>query len=735
MTASSSDRERRLTAALLDGSLEDPFAFLGPHRVGADTVVRVFRPGAEGIELVDAEAGVGCGSFEKRAAAGLFVIRLASGKAPARYRLRVRYPLAELIEEDPYRFPSTLSGQDAYLFGEGTHERAWEWLGAHHRELDGVSGTLFMVWAPNARRVAVVGEFNDWDGRRHAMRRHPANGVWELFLPGVQPGILYKFELRGPDGNLLPLKSDPFARWMERPGNTASIVTGASRHQWQDAAWCADRAARHDRRAAITIYEVHLGSWRRHEDNSYLGYRELADQLVPYARDLGFTHLQLMPISEYPFDGSWGYQPVGLFAPTSRFGSPDEFRYLVDCCHQAGLGLLIDWVPGHFPTDPHGLGRFDGTCLYEHADPRKGFHLDWNTLIYNYGRREVASFLISNALYWLEEFHVDGLRVDAVASMLYLDYSRKAGEWVPNEFGGNENLEAIALLREFNTRVYGRFPGVATIAEESTAWGGVSRPVHDGGLGFGFKWNMGWMHDTLRYMCKEPVHRRFHHHDMTFGLHYAFSENFVLPLSHDEVVHGKGSLLGRMPGDEWQRFANLRAYFAFMWTHPGKKLLFMGGEFAQRGEWNHDRALDWQLLGDARHAGVQRLVRDLNHLYRELPALHRLDCEAAGFEWIAGDDADNSVFIFVRYGDGGDSPVVVLCNMTPVPRHAYRLGVPRPGFYRERLNTDSAIYGGSDLGNGGGVMAQSQPMHGRGQSIVVTLPPLATLIFEAGAAA
>ena len=621
---------------------------------------------------------------------------------------------------------SVVSGDDLYLFGEGTHERAWQCLGAHPV----AGGTRFTVWAPNARRVAVVGDFNDWDGSAHPMSCLGDSGLWSCEVTEAAAGAMYKFEITDRDGQLLPLKADPYALQMQQPGDTASIVCAEAAHLWGDSDWLSQRAARIDRRAPIAIYEVHLGSWRRQgAERQYLSYRQLADELVAYASDMGFTHLQLMPMSEYPFDGSWGYQPVGMFAPTSRFGSPDDFRYFVDACHRAGLGVLQDWVPAHFPTDPHGLGRFDGSALYEHEDPRKGFHQDWNTLIYNMGRNEVLSFLLSNAHYWLESFHIDGLRVDAVASMLYLDYSREEGEWIPNEYGGNENLEAIAFLRRLNERVYANFPGIATIAEESTAWPGVSQPTDSGGLGFGYKWNMGWMHDTLQYMSRDPVHRTHHHNDITFGLSYAFSENYVLPLSHDEVVHGKGSLLGRMPGDDWQRFANLRAYYGFMWTHPGKKLLFMGGEFAQQREWDHDSPLDWQLLDEAPHAGVQSLVRDLNRLYRELPALHVLDCEPEGFEWLEGGDTGNSVVAYQRQDDVGNAAIAV-CNFTPVPHQAYRLGVPGPGEYRLRLSTDSEIYGGSDYPTHGRLQAEAVGAHGREHSVALSLPPLATLIYE-----
>jgi 1,4-alpha-glucan branching enzyme len=621
--------------------------------------------------------------------------------------------------------PNSFGDLDAHLMREGTHPRLFDKLGAHVLP-DG--STRFAVWAPNATRVSVVGDFNQWDGRRHPMRKRVEAGIWELFIPAIPDGAHYKFELLGADGNLLPLKTDPVGFRQElRPG-TASRVAGLVRHDWHDGAWMAERHARQATDAPISIYEVHLGSWRRNERGGYLTYRELAEQLVPYAADLGFTHIEVLPVTEYPFDGSWGYQPISLFAPTARFGAPDDFRAFVDACHRAGLGLLLDWVPGHFPTDAHGLGRFDGTALYEHADPRQGMHRDWDTLIYNYGRREVSNFLLSSALYWLREFHIDGIRVDAVASMLYLDYSRKQGEWIPNAYGGRENLDAIAFIRRMNELVFGEGTGATTAAEESTAWPMVSRPVYVGGLGFGYKWNMGWMHDTLDYMSLDPIYRKYHHNDLTFGLLYAFHENFILPLSHDEVVHGKGSLLGKMSGDRWQKFANLRAYFAFMWTHPGKKLLFMGGEFGQEREWNHDWGLDWGSLADPLHAGVQLLVRDLNRLYRATAALHQLDCDPGGFAWLDANNANDSVLSYIRRGRDSKELAVIVCNFTPVPRHDYRIGVPRPGRYLERINTDAGVYGGSGVGNAGAVETEPHPMHGHGQSLRLQLPPLGVLI-------
>ncbi|MEH6580808.1 MAG: 1,4-alpha-glucan branching protein GlgB [Halioglobus sp.] len=628
---------------------------------------------------------------------------------------------------------SLLNEDDVYLFGEGTQEQAYRWMGANVRQVEGVDGMLFVLWAPDAGRVSVVGDFNDWDGRRHVMRKHSGSGIWEIFIPGVGEGLAYKYEITASDGTLLPLKADPYAFAMQGAPETASLTVNAQSYPWTDEQWMSARALSSDPyQGPVSIYEVHLGSWRRSPErgDSYLTYRELAEQLIPYVVDMGFTHIQLMPVSEYPFDGSWGYQPIGLYAPTSRFGSPVEFKQFVDCCHEHGIGVLLDWVPGHFPTDEHGTGRFDGTCLYEHEDVRQGFHPDWNTLIYNYGRGEVISYLLSNAIYWLDQFHIDGLRVDAVASMLYLDYSREEGEWLPNIHGGRENLEAIDLLKQVNSRVYFNHPGAMMVAEESTAWPGVSRPVDEGGLGFGFKWNMGWMNDTLRYMERDPIHRQFHHGEMTFGLVYGFSENFVLPLSHDEVVHGKGSLLTKMPGDDWQKFANLRAYFGFMWTHPGKKLLFMGCEFAQRQEWNHDLSLDWQLLEEEPHAGVQKLVRDLNRVYRELPALHELDCDEKGFEWIEEENQSQSIFVYLRRGHADTPPVLVVVNLTPATYLDYQVGVPLPGYYRECLNTDSEQYGGSNRGNMGGVQAQEAPWGGQPCQLSLCIPPLATSIFE-----
>ena len=727
------DRLAASAAALVAGEHPDPFAFLGPHVEDGMLVVRAFVPGARAITVVRAADGSVAAPLRRRHPAGVFAGRVAGASAPFAYRLRIEPGGGEI--DDPYRFPPLLGELDLHLLAEGRHYQSYRKLGAHPRTVDGVRGTHFAVWAPNARRVSVVGDFNDWDGRRHPMRLHPGGGVWEIFLPGVAIGALYKYEVLSRAGARL-LKADPYAMASEPPPRTASVVHGLPARPWDDAAgeeraWMAARGARNDRRAPIAIYEAHLGSWRRRGDegNRYLTYRELADELVPYVADMGFTHIEVLPVSEHPFDGSWGYQPTALYAPTSRFGTPEDFQAFVARCHAHGLGVILDWVAGHFPTDPHGLACFDGSHLYEHADPRQGLHREWDTLIYNYGRREVANFLLSNALYWLECFHIDGLRVDAVAAMLYLDYARREGEWIPNRYGGRENLEAIAFLRRMNELVYARGDGAVTVAEESTAWPMVSRPTYLGGLGFGYKWNMGWMNDTLAYMAKDPVHRKFAHDKLTFGLLYAFTENFILPLSHDEVVHGKGSLLAKMPGDRWQKFANLRAYLAFMYTQPGKKLLFMGDEFGHEREWSHDRSLDWALLDGPLHAGLAHLVRDLNALYRGEPALHELDCEAAGFAWIDCQDRDASVISYLRKAADGRT-VVAVCNFTPVVRHGYRIGVPVGGEYDELLNTDSTSYGGSDVGNAGRVTAQAVAAHGFTHSLELVLPPLATLVFR-----
>ena len=713
----------------------DPFSVLGPHRQAGGWSIRAFLPGAREVEVVDAATGVQLGLLDRRHADGFFeqLLHILTLPALPGYRLQVQWDDSQAaMIDDPYRFGPVLGEMDVWLLGEGTHLRPCEILGANPCAMDGVSGTSFAVWAPHAMRVSVVGDFNLWDGRRHPMRLRPECGMWEIFLPGVAIGARYKFEILAASGEVLPLRADPYARQGELRPATASIVASMpARTAFSKAR---QQANAHD--APISIYEVHPGSWRRITDPAsgaqrWLTWDEMAQMLVPYVLDMGFTHVELLPISEHPFDGSWGYQPVGLYAPTSRFGDADSFSRFVARCHAAGIGVLLDWVPAHFPTDAHGLGNFDGTPLYEYADPREGFHHDWNTLIYNLGRTEVRNFLIGNALYWLERFDVDGLRVDAVASMLYRDYSRQPGQWIPNRHGGRENLETIEFLKRMNEVIGQERPQAVTMAEESTSFPGVSRPAASGGLGFDFKWNMGWMHDTLQYMARDPVHRQHHQGEMTFGLNYAFSENFVLPISHDEVVHGKGSLLGKMPGDAWQQFANLRAYLGFMWGHPGKKLLFMGCEFGQAREWNHDRSLDWHLLDQREHAGVQRLVRDLNRLYQASPALYQLDFTPAGFDWIDHQDAAHSVLSFIRRGADSSTFMVVACNFAPAVHTAYRIGVPQPGNYRERLNTDSAHYGGSNAGTPLGV-ATAEPVswHGQALSVVLTLPPLATVFLE-----
>ncbi|RDE10169.1 1,4-alpha-glucan branching protein GlgB [Pelagibacterium lacus] len=714
-------------ARIVSGQHDDPFAILGLHHSGGRWVSRAFIPHAERVEARSLEGKV-VGRLDKVDDRGFFegVIDI-DGVQPIVHHCGNAG--GEWDVADPYSFGPVLGPMDDYYIGEGSHLRLFDKLGAHFMTFEGVEGTHFAVWAPNARRVSVIGSFNEWDGRRHPMRRRAETGVWEIFLPEVAPGAQYKYEIIGKDGNRLPLKADPFAQQSELRPKTASVVADPTPFKWTDDAYMAARSSRDYRREPISIYEVHLGSWRRRPDGSFLSYEQLAEQLVPYVADLGFTHIELLPVSEHPYDPSWGYQPTGLYAPTARFGDPAGFARFIDTAHNAGLGVIMDWVPAHFPTDEHGLARFDGTALYEHADPRQGFHPDWNTAIYNFGRKEVSSFLTNNALYWLEKFHIDALRVDAVASMLYLDYSRQPGQWVPNRFGGNENIEAVAFLQRVNAETYGQQPGTFTVAEESTSWAGVTAPTYDKGLGFGFKWNMGFMNDTLRYMQRDPIHRRFHHNDMTFGLLYAFSENFTLPLSHDEVVHGKGSLLTKMPGDDWQKFANLRAYYAFMWGHPGKKLLFMGQEFAQRDEWNEAQALDWWLLDAPAHEGVRRLVSDLNTVYRELPALHARDCEPEGFEWIIASDRANSVFAWVRRAPGAE-PVVVISNMTPVLREKYRLPMPASGRWTERINTDAGWYAGSNKGNQGVVMATEGNEYGYPATAEIVLPPLSTLILQ-----
>jgi 1,4-alpha-glucan branching enzyme len=713
--------------AIVSGRHGDPFKLLGLHQSGKSWIVRAFVPGAMSLEAINAK-GVSLGQLPRRHDAGFF---------EGTVKIKERQPLTYMAANgsgtwtvaDAYMLGPVLGPLDDYYIAEGNHLRLYDKLGAHPMHHEGHDGVHFAVWAPNASRVSVVGDFNGWDGRRHVMRKRMDTGIWEIFVPGASESQGYKYELLGPDGRLLPLKSDPMGFAAELRPKTASRVARTDQFIWNDAAYLGAREKHNHRRMPVSIYEVHPGSWRRKNDIEFLSYDELADTLIPYVLDLGYTHIELLPITEHPFDPSWGYQPTGLYAPTARFGDPAGFARFVDRAHQAGIGIILDWVPAHFPTDEHGLALFDGTALYEHADPRQGYHPDWNTAIYNFGRREVASFLLNNALFWFERYHLDGLRVDAVASMLYLDYSRKEGEWIPNQYGGRENLEAISFLQRVNHESYGQNPGVMTIAEESTAFPGVSRPTSTGGLGFGFKWNMGFMHDTLEYMKRVPIYRRHHHSELTFGLLYAFSENFVLPLSHDEVVHGKGSLLAKMPGDDWQKFANLRAYYSFMWGYPGKKLLFMGQEMAPWTEWSEARSLDWHLLDHAPHKGMQSLVRDLNHHYRTIPALHARDCEPEGFEWLVADDHENSVFAWARHSGEGGTIVAVVTNFTPIPRENYVLPLPAAGVWREILNSDAENYGGSGMGNMGRVTASLEPSHGKPASARVTLPPLATLFF------
>jgi 1,4-alpha-glucan branching enzyme len=715
----------------LAGAHPDPFRILGPHRVGDDLVVRVFRPDAKEVSIIlpgKEKQPVAANSLRPE---GFFQATLPNTKRTCDYQIRLTgWDGSTALVRDPYCYGLIMGELDLHLFAEGNNLRLYEQFGAHLRTIDGDSGTYFAVWAPNAQRVSVVGDFNGWDGRVNPMRRLLGSGVWELFLPGVGEGAHYKFEIRTPRGALL-LKADPFGFFSQHGKETSSMVYNLARYQWSDADWMRARPDQKLQNSPISIYEVHLGSWRRKPDekNRSLSYLELAETLIPYVLDMGYTHIELLPIAEHPFEGSWGYQVTNYFAPTSRFGNPDEFRHFVDKCHQAGIGVIMDWVPAHFPKDIHALAEFDGTDLYEHADPRQGEHQDWGTLIFNFGRNEVRNFLIGNALFWLDKYHIDGLRVDAVASMLYLDYSRKAGEWIPNAFGGRENLDAVHFLKRFNEVCYEQFPGIMTIAEESTAWPGVSRPTYLGGLGFGFKWNMGWMHDFLHYMSLDPIFRRFHHNNITFSLMYAFAEHFVLVLSHDEVVHGKRSLLNKMPGDEWQQFANLRMFYAWMYAHPGKKLLFMGSEFGQRREWNHDGQLDWDLMELPKHDGVRRLVQHLNYVYKNEPALWECDDTHEGFEWIDFHDSENSVVAFLRRSRD-ESIIVFAVNATPMARHGYRLGVPGAGFYRELINTDAETYGGSNIGNMGGFAADDFPWQGRTHSLLISLPPLATVAFK-----
>ncbi|MEB1529133.1 1,4-alpha-glucan branching enzyme [Xanthomonas sp. WHRI 7945] len=730
LEAADDEQERLALQALARGEAVDAFAWLGPHAAADGTVrVRALVPGADALGLLDGSGKLVARMRAHPQAEGLFEGEL---KTAMPYRLRIVWPDAVQESDDPYAFGPVLDAAwlQGMAAGDGAALRTA--LGAHHTRVGTVDGVRFAVWAPQARRVALVGDFNGWDGRRHPMRLRREAGVWELFVPGLRGGEHYQYEILAADGTPLPRKADPVARHSTRAPDTASVVPSSAGFAWHDTEWLAQRQARAGAAQPMSIYELHAGSWRHDAQGQPLQWDALAAQLIPYVQELGFTHIELLPITEYPFGGSWGYQPLGLYAPTARHGDADGFARFVDACHQAGIGVILDWVSAHFPDDAHGLQRFDGTALYEHADPREGVHREWNTLIYNYGRAEVVAYLIGSALEWIERFHVDGLRVDAVAAMLYRDYGRNEGEWVPNAEGGRENLEAIAFLRQLNAEIAQRFPGVRVMAEESTAWPGVTAPLQQGGLGFSHKWNMGWMHDTLSYMRRDPIHRPHHHSEMTFGLVYAFSEHFVLPLSHDEVAPGKGSLLAKMPGDNWQRFANLRAYLAFMWAHPGRKLLFMGGEFGQWQEWDHDRALDWAQAQRPEHRGVARLVADLNRQLRALPALYRSDRSADGFEWSVADDHRNSVFAFVRHDrDGGAPPLLAVSNFTPSVHHGYCLGVPRSGQWREILNSDSGYYGGSNQGNGGVLRTVAQPMHGHAQSLALTLPPLSTLWLQA----
>jgi len=726
MSQSTSQLGPELTA-LVEGRHHDPFTVLGRLGEGGQALIRAFVPGAREVSLADTGH-----ALQRVPGTDLFELREALPDLPEHYRLRWRDAEGAIRERhDPYTFGPRIADFDLHLFTEGRHWHAYRFLGARTETVNGVAGVHFAVWAPNADRIGVVGDFNGWNGCAHPMRSRGGSGVWELFLPDLGPGELYKFELRSHSTGEILLKTDPYGRQFELRPQTAAIVPGESELEWGDQQWLEERGQRGWLQAPMSAYEVHLGSWKRGEDGGFLNYREIAHQLVDYVTALGYTHVQLMPVTEHPLDASWGYQTTGFYAPTSRFGGPDDFRYFVDHCHRHGIGVLLDWVPGHFPKDAHGLARFDGSALYEHEDPRRGEHRDWGTLVFNYGRPEVHNFLLSSALYWLEEFHVDGLRVDAVASMLYLDYSREGQDWLPNIYGGRENLEAIDFLRHLNRVVHERNPGAVVIAEESTAWPQVTQPTHVGGLGFSMKWNMGWMHDTLEYMARDPVHRHHHHNHLTFSLVYAFTENFVLPLSHDEVVHGKGSLIGKMPGDDWQRRANLRLLLTYMFAYPGKKLLFMGNELGQEREWSHEGQLDWGLLEDGGHAGIHALVGDLNRLYRDEPALHQQDFQPPGFDWLDYRDAERSVLSFLRYAEDG-SLMAGVFNFTPVVREGLRIGVPRDGHYAEVLNSDSDLYGGSNVGNLGGVTAESRPWMDRPCSVSLTLPPLAGVLLRPG---
>lgn len=718
--------------AIVSGYHGDPFHILGPHEAEDGILVRAFLPQARAVFLVVNNERHAMNRIHEQ---GLFAVRLAGCTLPVDYRLEVEDHHGAVRQfEDPYRFSPQLSEQDRYLHGEGTLLKMYDSMGAHLHDADGRSGTLFTVWAPSALRVSIIGDFNNWDGRRHPMRFHHGSGIWELFIPGLGEGTLYKFEIKTRYKDFTVAKADPVGFAGQMRPDTASVVWNMNKYKWHDRSWMETRREKQSFLQPISVYEVHPGSWQKKEVNGewhWLTYDELTQMLIPYVKEMGFTHIELLPISEYPFDGSWGYQVTGYFAPTSRYGTPEQFMAFVDACHQAGIGVILDWVPAHFPTDEHGLGFFDGTHLYEHADPRRGAHPDWGTYIFNYGRNEVRQFLISNALFWLDKYHIDGLRVDAVASMLYLDFSRKHGEWIPNQYGGRENIDAIDFIRAFNNQVHEHYPGVLTVAEESTSWPGVTHPTSQNGLGFDLKWNMGWMHDTLQYMSNDPVYRSYHQGTLTFSLLYAFSEKFLLPFSHDEVVHLKRSMLDKMPGDEWQKFANLRLLYGYQWSHPGKKLLFMGGEFGQWQEWSEARSLDWHLLDqDEKHRGLKRLVRDLNNIYRYEPALHELDDSWEGFAWIDYRDSYRSVLTYARISPATQEQVVVICNFTPVVRHNYRLGVPGPGVYKEFFNSDADIYGGSHVVNANPMPSEPVNWHNLDQSILLNLPPLACVYLK-----
>ncbi|MEC4674449.1 MAG: 1,4-alpha-glucan branching protein GlgB [Nitrospirota bacterium] len=721
---------------LIRAELWDPFSVLGPHEEtgqGKDVVIRAFCPDATGITVVPKDSNVAPLPMQMVNPAGVYEAKGPAQIISSGYRLRVTHTQGETVERhDPYAFPPLLSEYDLHLFGEGKLYRAYEKFGAHVRTQNGVQGIHFTVWAPNARRVSVVGDFNGWDGRQHPMQTRGGTGVWELFVPDLGDGEHYKYEIRPKDSAVLLLKADPYAAQAELRPKTASVARDLSGYRWRDSKWMIARQNRDVLALPISIYEVHLGSWRRvqEEGNRWLTYLELAEQLIPYVKYMGFTHIELMPVAEHPFDGSWGYQSTGYFAPTSRFGPAEDFMAFVDQCHQEGLGVILDWAPAHFPDDAHGLALFDGTHLYDHSDPRMGYHPEWKSRIFNYSRTEVRNFLINSALIWFDRYHIDGLRVDAVASMLYLDYARPKGQWVPNHYGGNENLGAVEFLKELNTVVHEEYPGIMMLAEESTAWPGVSRPAYVGGLGFTFKWNMGWMHDTLEYFSLEPIHRKYHQNKVTFGLVYAFTENFLLVLSHDEVVHGKKSLLDKMPGDHWQRFANLRAMYGHMWSHPGKKMLFMGGEFGQWFEWNHEDSLQWHLAGFESHRGLQQYVADLNRLYVQEPALHEVDFDWTGFQWIDLHDSEQSTLSYMRKAKDQSDIIVCVFNFTPVPRYDHRVGVPSLGKYKELINSDAEVYGGSNVGNQGATIAEDVPWHGQPHSMVITLPPLSALFFK-----